>query len=44
MNSLVLSQIDDIRQQMVGYTTLLSFKYVNLCIKADAMSLLPVTV
>ena len=29
---------------MVGYTTLLSFKYVNLCIKADAMSLLPVTV
>lgn len=44
MNSLVLSQIDDIRQQMVGYTVLLSFKYVNLCIKADAMSLLPVTV
>lgn len=44
MNSLVLSQIDDIRQQMVGYTVLLSFKYVNLCVKADAMSLLPVTV
>ena len=44
MNSLVLSQIDDIQKQMEGYTVLLSFKYINLCIKADAMSLMPVTV
>lgn len=44
MNSIVISHIDDIGKQMNGYTVLLNFKYINLCVKADAMSLLPVTV
>lgn len=44
MNSLVIAQIEDIRQKLNGYTVLLGYRYMNLCVKAEAASLMPVTV
>ena len=44
MNSLVIAQIEDVRQQLNGYTVLLGYRYMNLCVKAEAASLMPVTV
>lgn len=44
MNSFTISQIKDVEKKFGGYQYLLTFRYANLCVKADAMSLLPVTV
>lgn len=44
MNSLIISEIDRVQKRMSGYIALLSFRYMNLCVKADIASLLPVTV
>ena len=44
MNNFTISQIKDVEKKFGGYQYLLTFRYANLCVKADAMSLLPVTV
>ena len=44
MNSFIESEINDTEKRMTGFRYLLTFRYMNLCVKADANSLLPVTV
>ena len=44
MNNFILSEIKEIEKKFGSYQYLLTFRYANLCIKADAMSLMPVTV
>ncbi|MBR1389153.1 MAG: ribosome recycling factor [Prevotella sp.] len=44
MNSFTLSEIQEIEKKFGSYQYLLTFRYANLCVKADAMALLPVTV
>ena len=44
MNSFIESEINDAEKKMTGYRYLLTFRYMNLCVKADANSLLPVNV
>ena len=44
MNSFIESEINDTEKRMTGFRYLLTFRYMNLCVKADAHSLLPVTV
>ena len=43
MNVFITSQIETLEKKMAGYHALLSYRYSNLCIKADPVSLLPVT-
>ena len=43
MNVFITSQIESVEKKMAGYHALLSYRYSNLCIKADPASLLPVT-
>ena len=33
MNSFLLIQIDEVDRKMHGYTMLLSYRYMNLCVK-----------
>ena len=44
MNPLYKSLISQVENKMAGYIALLSFRYQNLCVKADAASLMPVNV
>ena len=44
MNHFILSEIQETEKKFGSYQYLLTFRYANLCIKADAMSLMPVTV
>lgn len=44
MNLFQRSQIKQTEEQMLAYTTLLTFRYMNLCIKAEAAALMPVNV
>lgn len=44
MNRVVTLTIDELEKKMAGYHGLLHFRYVNLCVKSDPASLLPVTV
>ena len=44
MNSFATSEIKALEKKFGGYQYLLTFRYSNLCVKADPMSLLPVTV
>lgn len=44
MNSFITSEIKTLEKKLGGYQYLLTFRYSNLCVKADPMSLLPVTV
>ncbi len=44
MNLFQRSQIKQTEEQMLGYTTLLTFRYMNLCVKAEPASLMPVNV
>ncbi|MDR1881991.1 MAG: ribosome recycling factor [Prevotella sp.] len=43
MNSTVIKLLGDAQKRMNGYTALMSFRFVNLCTKADPLALLPVT-
>lgn len=43
MNVFITSQIESVEKKMAGYHALLSYRYSNLCIKADPASLLSVT-
>ena len=44
MKSFTQSEIKEIEKKFGGYQYLLTFRYANLCIKADPMALLPVSV
>ena len=44
MNNYTISEIEKAQKKMSGYIGLLSFRYMNLCVKAEIVSLLPVTV
>ena len=44
MNNYVITEIDSAQKKMSAYIALLSFRYMNLCVKAEIVSLLPVTV
>ena len=44
MNNFTISEIKEIEKKFGSYQYLLNFRYANLCVKADAMSLMPVTV
>ena len=44
MNNFTISEIKAFEKKLGSYQYLLTFRYSNLCIKADAMSLMPVTV
>ena len=44
MNSFLLIQTDEVNRKMDGYIVLLSFRYMNLCVKAEVASLLPVNI
>ena len=44
MNSFLLIQIDEVDRKMEGYTVLLSYRYMNLCVKAEIASVVPVGV
>lgn len=43
MNLFISSQIESVEKKMAGYHALLSYRYANLCVKADPVALLPVT-
>ena len=43
MNVFITSQIESVEKKMAGYHALLSYRYSNLCVKADPSSLLSVT-
>lgn len=44
MNNFTISEIQEIEKKYGSYQYLLTFRYANICVKADAMSLMPVTV
>lgn len=44
MNNYIISEIEKAQKKMSGYIGLLNFRYMNLCVKAEIASLLPVTV
>ena len=44
MNILILTEIKDAHSKMSAYAALLNYRYMNLCVKAEAASLLAVTV
>lgn len=44
MNNYVITEIDDTQKKMSAYVTLLSYRYMNLCVKAELGALMPVNV
>jgi ribosome recycling factor len=44
MNNFVISEVNDFEKKLSGYTYLLNFRYMNLCVKANPVALLPVSV
>ncbi len=44
MNSFLLIQTDEVNRKMDSYIVLLSFRYMNLCVKAEIASLMPVSI
>ena len=44
MTSFAISEVNDFEKKLGGYSHLLNYRYMNLCVKADPVSLLPVTV
>ena len=44
MNNYVITEIDDAQKKMSAYVTLLSYRYMNLCVKAELGALMPVNV
>lgn len=44
MNSFLLIQTDEVNRKMDSYIVLLSFRYMNLCVKAEVASLMPVSI
>jgi ribosome recycling factor len=44
MNNYVITEIDDAQKKMSAYVTLLSYRYMNLCVKAELGALMPVNI
>ena len=44
MNTLVSTVLDNLEKQLAGYQYLLTYRYHNLCVKAEPTALLPVTI
>ena len=44
MNTLLIKHINDTQQKMGAYLSLLDLRYRNLCVKAEPLALLPVTI
>ena len=44
MNTILIKHINDTQQKMGAYLSLLDLRYKNLCVKADPVALLPVTI
>jgi ribosome recycling factor len=44
MNTYIMAEIDSAQKKMSGYIALMNYRFKNLCVKADPISLLPVTV
>ena len=44
MNNYVISEIDSAQKKMSAYISLLSYRYMNLCVKAELGALMPVNV
>lgn len=44
MKRRIISQYDQLKDRLSGYVAMLNYRYMNLCIKAEEASLIPVTV
>lgn len=44
MNNFVINEVNEFEKKLSGYTYLLNFRYMNLCVKANPVALLPVTI
>ena len=44
MKRSVLHDYNQLEEKLTGYVAMLNFKFLNLCVKAEEASLLPVTV
>lgn len=44
MKRSISNQYDQLQEKLKGYVAMMNFKYINLCIKADPVSLIPVKV
>lgn len=44
MNTILIKHINDTQKKMGAYLSLLDMRYKNLCVKADPVALLPVTI
>lgn len=44
MNNYVITEIDSAQKKMSAYVSLLSYRYMNLCVKAELGALMPVNV
>ena len=44
MNNYVITEIDNAQKKMSAYVTLLNYRYMNLCVKAEVGALMPITV
>ena len=44
MKRSISNQYDQLQEKLKGYVAMINFRYINLCIKADPVSLIPVKV
>lgn len=44
MKRSISNQYDQLQEKLKGYVAMMNFRYINLCIKADPISLIPVKV
>lgn len=44
MKRAINNQYDQLQEKLKGYVAMMNFRYINLCIKADPVSLIPVKV
>jgi len=44
MKRALSNQYDQLYEKLKGYVAMMNFRYINLCVKADPVSLIPVTV
>jgi hypothetical protein len=44
MKRSISNQYDQLQEKLKGYVAMMNFRYINLCIKADPVSLIPVKV
>lgn len=44
MKRSVISEYDKLQEKLMGYVTIMNYRYMNLCVMAEEASLLPITV